>query len=182
MTVKNWMLCGVMMFGLAACSQEAEPDRPAEEAEAVVAQDSAASQSEIAQPEAKPPQGETDSDEVEKSPSPATAPETPEQQSTIPAAFLGVWDAETGTCSRESDLRLEISPQQIIFYESFGQVVTVKRIGEAKVEIALAMQGEGQTWSNTERLTVSNDGQTLILAPVLGETASDAIPRKKCPQ
>ena len=182
MTVKNWMLCGVMVLGLAACSQEAEPDRLADEAEVAVAQDSAAGQSEIAAPEAKPEEEEAQADEVETSQSPAATPETPAPLSSIPAEFLGVWDAETGTCSRESDLRLEISSQEIVFYESFGQVVTAKRIGEATVEIALAMQGEGQTWSNTERLTVSGDGQTLTLAPVQGETASDTIPRKKCPQ
>lgn len=182
MIVKNWMLCGVMVFGLAACSQEAEPDRLADKAEVEVAQDTAASQSENAELEAKPQEDKTQADEAEPSPSPAATPETPAPLSSIPAEFLGVWDAETGTCSRESDLRLEISPQEIVFYESFGQVVTVKRIGDATVEIALAMQGEGQTWSNTERLTVSGDGQILTLAPVLGETASDTIPRKKCPQ
>ncbi|MEP2735728.1 MAG: hypothetical protein ABJP34_05470 [Erythrobacter sp.] len=178
MMMKNWMICGALAFGLAACSQDPEPERSAAENVGAAVQSPADSQSETAKPTAKAQDVDAKPDEV-KTPSAET--ETPAPSSSIPAAFLGVWDAETGTCSRESDLRLEISPQQIIFYESLGAVRDVSEIDASTVELTLAMEGEGEVWEDTYRLSLANDGEQLVTS-YPEQIAANLVPRKKCPQ
>ncbi len=98
----------------------------------------------------------------------------------LPARFTGVWDAETGTCGRESDLRLEISPEQIIFYETLGTIRSVAQIDENTVELDLAMEGEGEAWDETYRLSLADDGAQLNTSYPYQAAAGAPVPRKKC--
>ncbi|MEP2550512.1 MAG: hypothetical protein ABJH26_04390, partial [Marinomonas sp.] len=95
----------------------------------------------------------------------------------IPAAFHGTWDYTKGTCADESDLRMEVSEGQIIFYESVGQVRSIKAKDEMTLDVTLAMEGEGEVWTNVTRLVLSDDG--AILTPSAGpdEQAYEAMPR-----
>jgi hypothetical protein len=99
----------------------------------------------------------------------------------IPARYLGVWDYVEGTCSRESDMLLEIAPRSITFYESFGLVTGVGQDGGDAIA-DLVMEGEGETWINILRLSlVEVDGETQLHTSDGTEAkVVDEYPRKKC--
>ena len=97
----------------------------------------------------------------------------------IPTRFHGVWDFVDGTCARESDLRLEISGAEIMFYESIGTVLSADE-NEATTLVNLAMEGEGETWQDTYSLTITDDEQ-LLLEYVTDGVSPVPIPRKRCP-
>ncbi len=97
----------------------------------------------------------------------------------IPAPFVGVWDHVNGNCMPASDLRMEIEPQRITFYESVGTVREVSPLGEDAVGVRLDMEGEGETWDSTLRLTLSDDGEILTPSNA-GDHPEDALARKRC--
>jgi len=102
----------------------------------------------------------------------------------IPARFLGVWDAETGTCDPASDLRLEIAPQSIGFYESLGTVTAVTERKNGSVVIGLAMEGEGEKWEQTITLELIRSGNTEWLLSLPGRDSDITlrpIRLKRCP-
>lgn len=93
---------------------------------------------------------------------PATAPDAP-TANTIPARFHGLWDGESGTCQPDSDLRLDIGPQSIGFYESQGTVTAVDARDPDVVSVQLAMEGEGDQWAQTLQLALEGEGGNAIL-------------------
>jgi hypothetical protein len=94
----------------------------------------------------------------------ATASEpAPTAAATIPVRFDGVWDAETGTCDPASDLRLDIGPQMIGFYESQGTVTAVDASDPDVASIQLAMEGEGDQWTQTMELSLDGEGGDTFL-------------------
>lgn len=99
----------------------------------------------------------------------------------IPARYLGVWDYVGGTCSPDSDMRMEIAPRQITFYESIGMVAGIGQDGDDAIA-DLAMEGEGETWVNSLRLSlVEVDGETqLHTSDATKSKVVDEYPRKKC--
>ena len=107
----------------------------------------------------------------------------------IPTRFHGVWDFVDGTCARESDLRLEISGSEIMFYESFGKVLNVEEDGNS-IAVALAMEGEGDTWQETLGFAISEDGEQLTQFSVFDIEFEPPPPvkmpppllRKRCPK
>ncbi|MCL9998577.1 MAG: hypothetical protein NBV68_04290 [Erythrobacter sp.] len=120
--------------------------------------------------------------------SPAALPTEPPAPATaaaaIPARFLGVWDAETGTCDPASDLRLDITPRAIGFYESLGTVTAMTESKDGSVVITLAMEGEGEKWDQTIKLElIRSDGAEWLLS--LPGPDSDVVLRpirhKRCP-
>lgn len=98
---------------------------------------------------------------------------------TIPDAFLGVWDYVEGTCAPESDLRVEITPTAMQFYESFGEVTAIEIDGPDRIIVTLSMEGEGETWEMTRVFQLADGGQTLIPS-ALDEEAYEPMPLKKC--
>lgn len=114
----------------------------------------------------------------------AIAPTPAPSAAAIPARFIGVWDAETGTCNRASDLRLEIAPQSFDFYESRGTVTAVTESRDGSVVIGLAMEGEGDNWDQTIKLALIRSGDTEWLLSLPGPD-SDVMVRpirlKRCP-
>lgn len=98
---------------------------------------------------------------------------------TIPDRFHGVWDATTGSCDPASDLRVEIGSESIEFYESVGEVMDVTE-EDGRVLVDLAMQGEGETWTN--RLALSLADERLSLDDPDAPGGSSAAPeRVRCP-
>ncbi len=100
---------------------------------------------------------------------------------TIPARFHGVWDYVEGTCLPESDLRMEVSADEIMFYESIGKVTAATADGDA-VQLTMAMEGEGENWSEDYRLSLSGDGEFLTPQSFYEGQTSEPLIRKKCPQ
>lgn len=100
----------------------------------------------------------------------------------IPAQFHGVWDYVEGTCALESDMRMEISGNEILFYESIGLVTDVEREGDDAV-VTLAMEGEGETWVQRTRLSISGEGDQARLSTSDGDApkTTDDYPTKRCP-
>lgn len=101
----------------------------------------------------------------------------------IPARYHGVWDYVKGSCSPESDMRMEVTARRITFYESIGDVAGMGQDGEDAIA-DLVMQGEGETWTQSTRLAlVQVDGQTqLHVSDATKAKAIDEYPRKLCPQ
>lgn len=109
-------------------------------------------------------EAERDAAAPEPAPSPAaTAPEPAPSAAAIPARFHGVWDAETGSCDPASDLRLDIGPQTIGFYESQGTVTAVDAIDPDVASIQLAMEGEGDQWAQALDLSLAGEGGDTFL-------------------
>ena len=100
----------------------------------------------------------------------------------IPARFQGVWDYEGGTCAPESDMRMEISGNEILFYESVGIVTAVEAEGETAV-LSLDMEGEGESWRQRLRLSLIGVGDSVRLHTSDGDKPErvDEYPSKRCP-
>lgn len=104
----------------------------------------------------------------------------PDRPGSIPVRFQGVWDYVGGTCSPESDMRMEIKGREILYYESIGQVSGIGTEGDDAL-VDLVMEGEGEQWVQVSRLSLSNDGKTLSVTDGEEPKLSDQYPRKKCP-
>ena len=104
--------------------------------------------------------------------------EDPPVEGSIPSAMIGVWDYVEGSCDPASDLRLEIAPDHLTFYESYGTVQSASLRGEI-VTVALAMEGEGETWDEnlTFRLV---DGGTILESNTPSPTGEGPLRRKRC--
>lgn len=100
----------------------------------------------------------------------------------IPQRFQGVWDFEGGTCDPASDMRMEISAAEILFYESIGLVKNVKADGD-DIIVTLAMEGEGENWEQATRFALSGSGkeQRLHSTDADEPKGPDIYPSKRCP-
>lgn len=147
-----------LALSLSACGEEKTELDPPQEAEIAGGEDFA----------------ETPADDADVS------EETPDGN--IPAAYLGVWDAVTGTCDPASDGRMEIEPRKITYYESVGMVSGTGTDGDDAV-VDLVMEGEGETWTQSTRLSLveTADGQRLHVTDATKPKVEDEFPRKKCP-
>lgn len=114
----------------------------------------------------------------------STAPDAPggaiAETTLIPERFIGVWDYEKGTCDPASDMRLAIGQDRFEFYESVGEVKAVRNEGDATV-VDLAMEGEGETWDQSLRLVVKDNGERLHVTEPVNASDTDDYPRKRCP-
>lgn len=107
-------------------------------------------------------------------------PPEPVTADTIPAAFVGVWDAAGGDCAATSTTRVEIGPETMQFYESHGEVTRVEIDSPQTIVATLAMEGEGEKWQMARMFTLSNDGRTLTPSAVDAEEQFDPLPLTKC--
>lgn len=141
-------------------------------AAATLALGACSSESEVAAPEA------SDTAASESPATDATPGESAPLDEGIPAAMLGVWDYVEGTCDPASDLRLEIAADHLLFYESYGTVQSVARDGD-DVTVALAMEGEGETWeeSLTYRLV---EGGEILESDTPAPMGEGLLRRKRC--
>lgn len=99
---------------------------------------------------------------------------------TIPAQFLGVWDYIEGSCDSASDLRMEVGQRRIVFYESVGDVTSIKAENDNAVVVGMSMSGEGDSWTQSTRLTLEDGGDRLVPSDADGDAGYEPMPRKKC--
>lgn len=99
----------------------------------------------------------------------------------IPAAFQGVWDYVEGACDPASDLRIDIRPDAMQFYESMGEVTSIEVDSANRIVVSLNMEGEGETWQMDRVFTLTNEGETLTPTAVDEEEQYKPMPLKKCP-
>lgn len=98
----------------------------------------------------------------------------------IPTQFKGVWDYVEGACLPESDLRMEIGSDEILFYESMGKLTGIELEGENSIVLILAMEGEGERWEQKLRLSFGEDGKTLMPQFFDGDRVYDPMRRQRC--
>lgn len=92
---------------------------------------------------------------------------------TLPIAFRGFWTGLEDDCGdARSDRRLMIGPKELRFYESVGKVTAVKQAGPFAVVVDANFEGEGQSWSRQQKLTLSKDKARLTIA--------NQVERKRC--
>ena len=106
---------------------------------------------------------------------------TSDEPDTVPAAFVGVWDGAKGNCDPDSDRRVEIGKLQLAFYESSGEVKQVTRDGPGTIELTMAMDGEGEQWTQKMRFALSPDGRQMTASPVPADHPGMATALKRCP-
>lgn len=83
----------------------------------------------------------------------------------IPARFHGEWNADPDACGTgSSESRLRISADRIRFYESVGVVEDVDIESDRVITVEARYQGEGDTWSDERRLSLSSDGSSLTVS------------------
>lgn len=94
----------------------------------------------------------------------------------LPAAYHGVFDQTATACSAASSIyRLTVSGDELRFHESLADVKNVTPDGANAVRVAASYSGEGMTWSNIQRVALSDGGQTLTIT---GE--GEPVRRKRC--
>jgi len=91
-------------------------------------------------------------------------PADPAALAAIPPAFRGEWNRDPAACGTGNDeSRLRVGTGAVRFYESRGVVVTVAAHDAREAEVTLAMSGEGQTWRESFRFRLSDDGDALTI-------------------
>lgn len=84
---------------------------------------------------------------------------------TLPAAFVGKWDALPKPCSTDyrAEMQLDITADSLSFFESGGQVKSVKVNSLSDVVAQVSMAGEGETWERTMHMVLTDNGNTLTI-------------------
>ncbi len=83
----------------------------------------------------------------------------------IPAAFQGRFGLSTEDCtSTAGDAKglMEVSADQLKFYESTGKLDDITAATDARVEGAFSFTGEGMDWARKEVLDLREDGKVLV--------------------
>jgi hypothetical protein len=87
--------------------------------------------------------------------------------SAIPAQFLGEWNEKLSDCGTgNNDTRLRIDPTLLHFYESDAVVKDVLVQNARTVTVTGLFSGEGETWTDKYRMTLSPSGNELISGDV----------------
>jgi hypothetical protein len=147
--------CIAALLALAACGSEAQQ-----------------------QEDTAPPAAEAQATPVIEAP--ATPLVAAPEPRVIPVQFLGVWDAQTGTCDPASDLRLDIGEDAITFYESVGTVESVRE-DDGTTLVTLAMAGEGERWTQTLGLRFFDARTSLMIIDPERPGDAERFMRKRCP-
>lgn len=141
------LLAATAALALSACSKE--PEAPATQAAATeteeVFQEEAGTASDLPEPEATATTGVS--------------------VDAIPEAARGRWGLVAADCtSTKGDAKglLEVSADQLKFYESVAKLGTIKEAGESRIRATFAYSGEGQSWTQDVVLDAQDDGKTLI--------------------
>ena len=85
----------------------------------------------------------------------------------IPVAFRGDWSASKASCGKPGDdMRLAVSTDSLVFYESVGKVTALTHVAADRVRLTAQYEGEGDKWSETSTLALSNGGEALTVGNV----------------
>lgn len=89
----------------------------------------------------------------------------------IPAKFRGTWTTNrSGKPSGETPT--QIGPNTWRGHESAGRVQAVRILGDNEVTVTLAMDGEGEVWTETRTLRLSPDGNVLVTGGAPGQSGA----------
>ena len=105
-------------------------------------------------------------------------PATPSNRTTpliaIPANLLGKSGTTAALCATPNldDGRLDIGPRELRFYESTGEVLSVRQDSPTAITIVARYAGEGEEWQ---------DERSLILNPAGDRLTADSFTRVRCP-
>jgi hypothetical protein len=87
---------------------------------------------------------------------------------TIPAAFIGEWNTDTGACGTDNnDSRLRISASHIRFYESDAEVQRVTVLNQRAIKVDASFAGEGQSWNDQVEFVLSRSGNDLSSGEII---------------
>jgi hypothetical protein len=104
----------------------------------------------------------------------------------IPAKFHGRYYASLALCNKaqpDSDMHLLISATNMGFYASKGTVKSVLTNKDGSITVLAAYEGEGESWHDMDRLSLSADGKTLtVTSPAETELEQMDINRVRCPE
>jgi len=93
------------------------------------------------------------------------APAATAAPAALPAAFHGVFDQDRAACAAASSItRLNVDARTLRFHESIGEVRSIAVETPRAISVVADWQGEGESWRNTHRLGLSEDGGTLTVA------------------
>jgi hypothetical protein len=127
---------------------------------------------------AAPPDGQEEAPANNAVPPPenAASPNETEAGSLIPAALRGRWTGMDEDCGdRRAELKLSITPKDLIFHESVGTVTGIERQADGRIRIDASFTGEGQSWTRSLTLKPSARGQELTMID-----DGVAVTRKRC--
>jgi hypothetical protein len=104
-----------------------------------------------------------------------TRSETDRLATRIPAPFQGRFDRSAEDCAAASPFRLVVTERTLRFHESLGTVTRIQLAAEDRTIVSADYQGEGESWSATQELRLSDGGERLtIIGP------AEAMVRVRC--
>jgi hypothetical protein len=146
--MKRILSVSLAVVALAACS--GEPEAPATPASEITSE----------------PATEAPANVPEETPmAPETAEPAEAAVSAIPPAIRGRWGLVPADCTSDrGDAKglLEVSADQLKFYESVAKLDTVKEAGTSRIRASFDYSGEGQSWKQDVVLDAQDAGKTLI--------------------
>lgn len=99
------------------------------------------------------------------------------QNTAVPGGFQGRWASDQARCMSTHDSRLTVTEDEFLFYASRARVLAMRQIDRQEVEFDMEATGEGQTWRETRRFTLSPDASMLT-----DVTRPDPFVRVRCEQ
>ncbi len=99
------------------------------------------------------------------------------QNTVVPGGFQGRWASGQARCMTAHEGSLTVSANEFLFYESRAKVLSTRQIGRQEVEFDMEFTGEGQTWHDVGRFSLSSDARTLT-----DVTRPDGFARVRCEQ
>ncbi|HEY8603901.1 hypothetical protein [Tsuneonella suprasediminis] len=102
----------------------------------------------------------------------------------IPISMRGRWGLVTADCERgRSDAKglMIVSPTTITFYESVGQVSSIRSSSDGKLVARFSFSGEGMNWEREITFELSGDGEALFRTDADGpESTNGRFTYKRC--
>ena len=90
------------------------------------------------------------------------SPRENKSSNVIPAKFRGAWTTAGNDCASEENIeRMEVASKSMHFYESVADFQRVTPDGPSAVLIDALSEGEGQTWKDKLRLSLSDSNNAL---------------------
>lgn len=99
----------------------------------------------------------------------------------IPSPFRGVWFGINSVCEDYAEMRIEVLPNSIQFYESEGAVTSITLMPEDTLRIAAEMSGEGETWESTSDWSLQEQDTILVRQDVDENGYPDPVRYHRCP-
>ncbi|AKH44012.1 hypothetical protein FHS61_001327 [Altererythrobacter atlanticus] len=102
----------------------------------------------------------------------------------IPPALRGRWGMNAADCEPgRADAKglLAISPNELEFYESVGQLIDIDEIDDSRIAATFAFTGEGMEWEQQVTLDAQDSGTVLIRREYGKDAAPGPFRYEKCP-